>query len=129
MSLLRDKEIYRPMRGSAGDLHPATPSHHRYDEFPARYSLASCSPALLASASLAVGSMIGITSAGNGLPANSYLSLILVFHPKGAVQLVPPRNPQKGWRGLEKAAPLRARASELRLPAVFADPCLMPGLD
>ncbi len=33
---------------------PAAPRHHRLDEFAAGYSLASCSPALLASASLAV---------------------------------------------------------------------------
>jgi hypothetical protein len=88
MSFFRHEEIYRPMSGSTGGLATA-PSLHRYDEFPASYSSASCSPALLASASPAVGSMIGFTSAGNALPANSHLSLISVFHPRGAVQSVP----------------------------------------
>ena len=85
MSLLRHEEIYRPMEGSTGGLATAQ-SHHRNDEFPASYSLASCSPALLASASLAFASMIGINSVGNDLAANGYLSLVFVFHPKGALQ-------------------------------------------
>ena len=53
MSFFRHEEIYRPM-----DVHnvPGRPSHdrpepHRFDEFPAGYSLAGCSPAEPAAAS------------------------------------------------------------------------------
>jgi len=41
---------------------PASPRSHRLDEFAAGYSLASCSPALLASASLAVFHLQGARS-------------------------------------------------------------------
>ena len=53
MSLPRHGEIYRPM-GTAkrlGRSNCARPSRHRYDEFPAGYSLAGCAPAEPASAS------------------------------------------------------------------------------
>src|ERR1700741_3593781 len=51
---LRHKEIYRPMSsyGSRpGQLSLDRPGPHRYDEFPAGYSLAGCAPAEPASAS------------------------------------------------------------------------------
>ena len=84
MSFLRHKEIY-PAMGSRSD--PATaPRLHRWDEFPAGYSSTSCSPAELASASPASGSIDACISVGNGLPANSYLSLVSLYHLKGAVQ-------------------------------------------
>ncbi len=52
MSFLRHGEIYLPMRSSAlGRPWPGRPSPHRYDEFPAGYSLAGCAPAEPASAS------------------------------------------------------------------------------
>jgi hypothetical protein len=52
MSFSRHGEIYRPMAtanrlGRPGCGHP---SAHRYDEFPAGYSLAGCAPAEPASA-------------------------------------------------------------------------------
>ena len=53
MSFPRPEEIYRPM-GMAKRLGRPTcghPSAHRYDEFPAGYSLAGCAPAEPASAS------------------------------------------------------------------------------
>jgi hypothetical protein len=89
MSFFRHQEIYRPMTAGLTGGFAAASSHHRYDEFPASYSLASCSPALLASAWLAFVIMIAVISAGNSSPANGYMSLISVFHPKGAVQAVP----------------------------------------
>jgi putative transposase len=51
MSFLRHEEIYRPMRSVPGRPHPDRPRPHRFDEFPASYSLAGCAPALPASAS------------------------------------------------------------------------------
>lgn len=48
MSFLRHGEIYYPIEGAGACPAPST---HRCNEFPAGYSLASCSPALLASAS------------------------------------------------------------------------------
>jgi hypothetical protein len=53
MSFPRHEEIYRPM-GMAKRLGRPTcghPSAHRYDEFPAGYSLVGCAPAEPASAS------------------------------------------------------------------------------
>ena len=53
MSFPRQEEIYRPM-GTAKRLGRPTcghPSAHRYDEFPAGYSLVGCAPAEPASAS------------------------------------------------------------------------------
>ena len=85
MSFLRHKEIYRPILRAEGGL-AAAPINHRFDEFPTSYSLTSCSPALLVSASLALGSMIDLSPAGNDLPANSNLSLVSVFHGRGALQ-------------------------------------------
>ena len=52
MSFWRHGEIYPPMRSSApGRPRQGRPSPHRYDEFPAGYSLAGCAPAEPASAS------------------------------------------------------------------------------
>jgi len=53
MSFPRHEEIYRPIR-TANRLGRPTcghPSAHRYDEFPAGYSLAGCAPAEPTSAS------------------------------------------------------------------------------
>ena len=84
MSFLRHREIYRNAGKLAGGLATAASDPH-CDEFPASYSLASCSPAELASASPAVRSMIGFIPAGNGLPANGNLSLVSVSQWRGAV--------------------------------------------
>jgi len=54
MSFSRHGEIYRPMSGSGnlrGQPGNDCPQPHRYDEFPAGYSLAGCAPAEPASAS------------------------------------------------------------------------------
>jgi hypothetical protein len=89
MSFLRHREIYRPMWhfhcGNLGATSAVAPTH-RPDEFPADYSLASCSPAELASASPAVRSMIGFIPVGNGLPANGNLSLFVLSQRWGAHQ-------------------------------------------
>jgi len=61
MSFLRHGEIYRPMQKRERPAHDR-PQPHRYDEFPAGYSLAGCAPAEPASASPAVAH-----SAGNAL--------------------------------------------------------------
>ena len=50
MSFSRHGEIYRPMV-KPGQPTVDHPSLHRYDEFPAGYSLAGCAPAEPASAS------------------------------------------------------------------------------
>jgi hypothetical protein len=89
MSFLRHREIYRPMWhfhcGNLGATSAVAPTH-RPDEFPADYSLASCSPVELASASPAVRSMIGFIPVGNGLPANGNLSLFVLSQRWGAHQ-------------------------------------------
>ena len=87
MSLLRHREIYRNAGKLAGGLATA-PSDPHCDEFPASYSLASCSPAELASASPALRSMIGSISVGNDLPANGNPSLVSVSQWRGALQSV-----------------------------------------
>jgi hypothetical protein len=53
MSFLRHEEIYRPisLQNKPGQPWPDRPGAHRYDEFPAGYSLAGCAPAEPASAS------------------------------------------------------------------------------
>ena len=52
MSFLRHREIYQSdERQERGGALTAMPPAHRHDEFPVGYSLASCSPAELASAS------------------------------------------------------------------------------
>jgi hypothetical protein len=55
MSFLRHGEIYRPMSSMPGWPRPDRPRPHRFDEFPAGYSLAGCAPALPTSASPAGG--------------------------------------------------------------------------
>ena len=45
MSFLRHEEIYRPMSSVPGQPGPDCPRPHRFDEFPAGYSLAGCAPA------------------------------------------------------------------------------------
>ena len=61
MSFSRHEEIYRPMGGANRLGRPTCghPSAHRYDEFPAGYSLAGCAPAEPASASPAGGHRAG----------------------------------------------------------------------
>ena len=61
MSFLRHGEIYRPMQKRGRPAHDR-PQPHRYDEFPAGYSLAGCAPAEPASPSPAI-----THSAGNAL--------------------------------------------------------------
>jgi len=89
MSFLRHREIFRPMWHfnchSLGATTAVAPTH-RLDEFPAGYSLASCSPAELASASPTVRSMIDFIPVGNDLPANGNLSLFFLSQVWGAVQ-------------------------------------------
>jgi putative transposase len=51
MSFFRHEEIYRNQARSEGESERADSPDHRFDESPAGYSLASCSPAELASAS------------------------------------------------------------------------------
>src|SRR6516164_4201866 len=88
MSFLRHREIFRPIEAGRGD-HVTASTLHRFDEFPAGYSSASCSPAEPASAWPASGSMIGSVVIDNDLPANCNLSLISLYHRRGAVQLCP----------------------------------------
>jgi hypothetical protein len=45
MSFLRHEEIYRPMDSVPGRPYADRPRPHRFDEFPAGYSLAGCAPA------------------------------------------------------------------------------------
>lgn len=74
MSFPRHGEIYRPMN-VPGRLVGNRPRPHRYDEFPAGYSLASCAPAEPTSASPAgsygatpaVGSTIKMQQTANQL--------------------------------------------------------------
>jgi pterin-4a-carbinolamine dehydratase len=42
MSFLRHEEIYRPMNSMPGWSRPDRPRSHRFDEFPAGYSLVGC---------------------------------------------------------------------------------------
>ena len=58
MSFLRHGEIYRPIQKRERPAHDR-PQPHRYDEFPAGYSLAGCAPAEPASASPAVAHRAG----------------------------------------------------------------------
>lgn len=45
MSFLRHEEIYRPMSSWRRRSSSDRPRPHRYDEFPAGYSLVGCAPA------------------------------------------------------------------------------------
>ena len=83
MSFFRHREIY-PSDGGAGFA--ANAPAHRLDEFPASYSSASCSPAELASASLACSSVKSDRRNGKKFSANGNLSLISVSHRRGSLQ-------------------------------------------
>jgi|SRR5579883_276601 len=106
MSFPRHEEIYRSdalaqtwspgaaSRWSAPGPSPRTRRKERAllivrDEFPVGYSLASCSPAELASASPTALSMRCGLSAAYRTSANGNLSLIFVSHHRGSVQPVP----------------------------------------
>src|ERR1017187_4697204 len=109
MSFLRHREIYRSDMvsktiitwgpGAASRWSAPVPSLRTRrkgraplivrDEFPVGYSLASCSPAELASASPTDLSMRWGMSAGNCLSANGNLSLVSVSQARGALQGVP----------------------------------------
>ena len=100
MSFLRHWEIYR--NSLKGGL--ATAPH--CDEFPASYSSASCSPAELASPSLASKSMIASVLVGNDFSANGTVSLVSVFHRTGALQKVPcPLSCPASYRRSSPSAP------------------------
>src|ERR1700730_19276871 len=86
MSFLRHPEIF-PSDGGPGFA--ADAPAHRLDEFPASYSLAGCSPAEPASASLAIRSVQSSCLAGDRKPANCNPALILLSQTKGALQTVP----------------------------------------
>ena len=107
MSFLRHREIYRSDMvsktiitwgpGAASRWSAPVPSLRTRrkgraplivrDEFPVGYSLASCSPAELASASPTDLSMRWGMSAGNCLSANGNLSLVSVSQARGALQV------------------------------------------
>ena len=87
MGFLRHEEIYRSdeeARSGGG----TAPGAHRFDEFPAGYSLAGCSPAEPASASPAGYSIGEKDGAGKLFPANGNLSLFTLSHDRGAAQTV-----------------------------------------
>src|ERR1017187_6508122 len=108
MSFLRHREIYRSDMvsktiitwgpGAASRWSAPAPSLKTRrkgraplivrDEFPVGYSLASCSPAELASASPTDLSMRWGMSAGNCLSANGNLSLVSVSQARGALHPV-----------------------------------------
>ena len=87
MGFLRHEKIYRS-DGEARSGGWAAPGAHRFDEFPAGYSLAGCSPAEPASASPAGYSIGEKDGAGNLFPANGNLSLFTLSHDRGAAQSV-----------------------------------------
>lgn len=89
MSFLRHTEIY-PSDGGAGTMTSA--SAHRLDEFPVSYSLAGCSPAEPASASLTTASVHCLCLAEQRNSANGNLSLIRLSQPRGALQATQPPN-------------------------------------
>ena len=109
MSFLRHREIYRSDMvsktiitwgpGAASRWSAPVPSLRTRrkgraplivrDEFPVGYSLASCSPAELASASPTDLSMRWGMSAGNCLSANGNLSLVSVSQARGALHSRP----------------------------------------
>jgi hypothetical protein len=78
------KSIPMLLRDWDGEL-MTTPRTHR-NEFPAGYSSASCTPALLASASSASFILQPKPPFGNPKSANGYLSLISLPQAKGALQ-------------------------------------------
>ena len=85
MGFLRHEEIYRSdEEARSGGW--AAPGAHRFDEFPAGYSLAGCSPAEPASASPAGYSIGEKAGVGNLFPANGNLSPFTLSHDRGAAQ-------------------------------------------
>ncbi len=84
MSFLRHAEIYPTRTLAQGGLAAAL-SHPGWDEFPAGYSLAGCSPAEPASAWPASASIIEERSVGNGLSVKGSLSLVSLYQGRGAV--------------------------------------------
>ena len=94
MGFLRHEEIYRSDK-EARSGERAAPGAHRFDEFPAGYSLAGCSPAEPASASPAGYSIGEKDGAGNLFPANGNLSLFTLSHDRGAVHNLPTRSRAK----------------------------------
>src|SRR5690242_4777681 len=100
MSFLRYQEIYPP-DGNAG-IAAAVPAH-RLDEFPVGYSSASCTPALLASAS-PTGSDYAVMSSYRSTvfqrPANSVLTGCLTAGGKRSRSHSSKRvaGPLKEWR-------------------------------
>jgi hypothetical protein len=113
MSFPRHGEIYRSdappqtrgpgaaYRWSAPGPSPRTRRKERAplivrDEFPVGYSLASCSPAELVSASPTALSMLCGLSAANRTSANSNLSLISVPQHRGSVQTRKPLSSSSG---------------------------------
>ena len=88
MGFLRHEEIYRSdEEARSGGW--AAPGAHRFDEFPAGYSLAGCSPAEPASASPAGYSIGEKAGVGNLFPANGNLSPFTLSHDRGAAQGLP----------------------------------------
>jgi PQQ enzyme repeat len=86
MSFFRHREIY-PSDGGAGIA--ANAPAHRLDEFPASYSLAVCSPAWPASASLASRSVQSCWIARKRNPASGKLSLVCLSQRKGSLHICP----------------------------------------
>ena len=109
MGFLRHEEIYRSdEEARSGGW--AAPGAHRFDEFPAGYSLAGCSPAEPASASPAGYSIGEKAGVGNLFPANGNLSPFTLSHDRGAAQSIPLR--------LSRFLLFRSRPSGAALPAV-----------
>jgi hypothetical protein len=89
MSFLRHEEIYRSDVGKTERGSHADPFRHRFDEFPAGYSLAGCSPAVPTAASPTAVSMGGPVGRDNRCPPNGNLSLISLSHSWGPPQVCP----------------------------------------
>ncbi len=87
MSFLRHrKSIVRFLEdGAARPLRPS----HRLDEFPPGYSLASCTPAWLASASPGEVNMNHFPFVCYSSAANGNVSLFILSHDRGSLQSVP----------------------------------------
>ena len=88
MSFLRHRKIYRVDKIGKRGSRAAAPDH-RFDEFPAGYSLAGCSPAEPASASPVTRSIGGPIRRDNEISANGDSSLFFVSQGWGPLQAVP----------------------------------------
>jgi hypothetical protein len=84
MSFLRHPEIYPSDAGASN----ASARAHRTDEFPAGYSLASCSPAALAYASPAAFRLRWLCDFANRFAAIGRVSLVSVYQWKGSLQFM-----------------------------------------